>query len=239
MHSRIEIVAQYRAGAALGTGRTVVTRILAGHHLAARETGPGVVHLIGTAAGPLGGDDVEIDVRIGPGARLALRSAGATIVQPGARTPHSRLRMHLAVEDGAELDVACEPTVVIRGAGHEGSTEVVLAGSGQVRLLEQVVLGRAAEVGGSWVGRTGLSRDGVTHLRHALRSSLLERDGSRVVSTLLASGVEAVAATRGQAVAMPLARGGMLVTATGREVLSTHADLLAAAEAARVTTAAA
>jgi urease accessory protein len=76
MRSRIEIVAEYRSGARPGEGRTVVTAIRGGHHFAGRETGPGVVHLVGTAAGPLGGDDVEIDVRVGPGARLAVRTPG-------------------------------------------------------------------------------------------------------------------------------------------------------------------
>jgi hypothetical protein len=38
-----------------------------------------------------------------------------------------------------------------------------------------------------------------------------------------------VPATDGDAVAMPLAAGGLLVTATGTDMLSTQADLLAAA----------
>ena len=84
MRSRIEIDAEYRAGpgVAPGQGRTVVRSIRAGHHFAARETGPGVVHLVGTAAGPLGGDDASIVVRLGPGARLTIRSAGATLSKP-------------------------------------------------------------------------------------------------------------------------------------------------------------
>jgi urease accessory protein len=232
--SRIEIAAEYRAGPGgrPGTGETVVRSIRGGHHFAARVTGPGEVHLVGTAAGPLGGDDVTIAVQLGPGARLAVRSAGATIVQPGRLVPDSRLNLLLAVQDDAHLDVECEPTVVCHRAEHEAVTVLELAGSGQARLLERVVLGRAREPGGQWVGRTLLTRDDVPELRHTLRSELLAADGTRVISTLLRTGIDAVPSTRGGAVAMPLARGGLLVTATGTELIPTQADLLAAADRA-------
>lgn len=231
MQSRIEIVADYRAGPGgrPGSGRTVIRSIRGGHHFAARETGPGVVHLVGTAAGPLGGDDVTVAVLLRPGARLAVRSAGATIVQPGGQVCDSRLRLRLTVADGADLDFGCEPTVICDQAEHEAETTLELAGSGQVRLLEQVLLGRSNEPGGHWIGRTRLTRDGEPELRHTLRSDLIAADGTRVICTLLRSGVAAGPATHGGAVAMPLAAGGLLVTATGTEMLPTHADLLAAA----------
>jgi urease accessory protein len=224
--SRTEIHAEYRSG------RTVIRSIRAGQHFAARETGPGVVHLVGTAAGPLGGDDVTIEVHVGRGARLAVRSAGATIVQPGGQVPDSVLRLQADVEDGAMLDFGCEPTVVCHRAEHRAESVLDLQGSGQVRLLEQVLLGRSNEPAGSWVGRTRLTRDGRPELRHTLRSELVAADGIRVISTLLRSGIEATSATCGTAVAMALAAGGLLVTATGSQLLATQADLLAAAEQA-------
>jgi urease accessory protein len=227
MRSRIEITAEYRAGRA--NGHTVVRSLRGGGHFAARQTGAGVVHLVGTAAGPLGGDEVTIEVRLGPGARLAVRSAGATIVQPGGVVADSRLRLLLSVDDEAELDLAMQPTVVCRGAEHEANTVIELTGSGQVTLLEQVLLGRSHEPGGRWLGRTRLNRDDVPGLRHTLRSERLGVDGVRVISTLLRSGVEGVAGTHGSAVAMPLAGGGLLVTATGTTLMPTQSDLLAAA----------
>lgn len=230
MQSRIEIAAEYRSGP--GGGRTVVRSLRGGHHFAARETGPGVVHLVGTAAGPLGGDNATIVVRLGPGARLAVRSAGATIIQPGNQVPRSALHLLLSVGDGAELDVGCEPTVICHRAEHEATTEVMLAGSGQLRLLEQVLLGRANEPGGRWVGRTRVTRDDRPELRHTVRSEVVAGDGTRVISTLLRTGIEAIAATSGGAVAMPLAAGGLLVTATGTTLIPTQIDLLNAAERA-------
>lgn len=239
MQSRIDIVAEYRSGA--DGGRTVIRSVRAGIHFAARETGTRgagsgracVVHLVGTAAGPLGGDDVTIAVQAGPGTDLAVRSAGATIIQPGLHRPDSRLRLELHVGDGAELDVATQPTVICQGAEHENETTIELIGSGQVRLLEQVLLGRSNESGGDWVGRTRLTRDDVPVFRHTLRSQLLRVDGTRVISTLVHSGTKAVPATAGTAVAMPLAAGGLLVTATGRALQTTQRDLLAAAALAQ------
>jgi urease accessory protein len=238
VQSRTEIVAEYRSGprALPGRGRTVVSSIRAGQHFAARETGLGVVHLVGTAAGPLGGDEVTIVVRLGPGARLAVRSAGATIVQPGGQVADSTLRLLVSLADGADLDFGCEPTVICHRAEHVGEAVLDLAGSGQIRLIEQVLLGRSNEPGGTWLGRTRLTRDGVPELRHTLRSEVIAADGTRVIATLLQSGIAATPATCGGAVAMPLAAGGLLVTATGTQMLATQADLLAAAAQAMPTT---
>lgn len=153
-------------------------------------------------------------------------------MQPGGQRADSRLQLLLAVDDETELDVAMEPTVVCHGGEHEASTVIELAGSGQVQPLEQVLLGRSHEPPGDWVGRTLLTRDDVPLLRHTLRSALIGANGARVISTLPRSGVEGVPATRGSAVAMPLAAGGLLVTTTGTTLMPTQSDLLAAAELA-------
>jgi urease accessory protein len=42
------------------------------------------LHLVHAAGGPLGGDVLALDLDLGPGAWLAVHSAGATLVQPGA-----------------------------------------------------------------------------------------------------------------------------------------------------------
>ncbi|MBT0770707.1 urease accessory protein UreD [Kineosporia sp. J2-2] len=221
MDSRIEIVAVNRAG------RTVVRsiRTTGVGHFAARQTDWGVVHLVGIAAGPLGGDHAVIDVHVQAGARLALRSAGATIIQPGRLRPDSRVELNIRVDDEAELDLATEPTVICQGAVHENRTTVTLSGSGRARLVEQVLLGRAYEGPGEWSGRTVVTRDGAPLLRHTLRSAMT----GRVISTLVNTDVpEVVPAVAGAAVAMPLASGGLLVTATGKDLLPVQADLLAA-----------
>lgn len=234
MKSCIEVVAELRAGT------STVTVIRGGGHFAGRQTGACAVHLVGTAAGPLGGDEVTVRLRVGAGARLHVRTAAATVVLPGPERPDSRLLIDVQVDDAAQLVLEPEPTVVCRRAVHEAITTVALAGSGRARILEEVVLGRAGETGGSWTGHTGVTRDGSPVLRHTVRSSLL---AARALAALVDTGAgsdsgagsdtgERTAGTAGNAVAMPLAAGGMLVTAFGPNVSSTRADLLRCAEQA-------
>ncbi|GLY31349.1 urease accessory protein UreD [Kineosporia sp. NBRC 101731] len=223
MDSRIEIVAIHRRG------RTVIESVRGGGHFAARQTGEGEIHLVGIAAGPLGGDHAVIDVHVRAGARLAVRSAGATIIQPGRLRPDSVIELNLWVDDDAQLDLATEPTVVCHGARHENRTTLALSGSGQARVVEQVLLGRAYEGPGEWSGRTVLTRDGEPLLRHTLRSAVVAVGGTRVISTLVRTGLEKPEpATHGDAVALPLAGGGLLATATGSDLLPVQVDLLAA-----------
>nr|WP_269330184.1 urease accessory protein UreD [Kineosporia babensis] len=182
--------------------------------------------MVGTAAGPLGGDRAVVDVHVQPGARLKVRSAGATIIQPGRLRPDSVMELNLRVDEGSWLDLATEPTVVCQGAQHENRTTLSLTGDGQARLMEQVLLGRAYEGPGAWAGRTVITRDGSPVLRHTLRSAVVAVGGTRVISTLVRTDLPAARAdTRGDAVALPLSAGGLLVTATGRDLLPVQADL--------------
>jgi len=77
-----------------------------------RPTGNARVHLVHGAGGPLGGDVLSLDARIGEGATLAVRSAAATIVQPGRGQASARWDFGVTVGGGARVDWAPEPTVV-------------------------------------------------------------------------------------------------------------------------------
>jgi urease accessory protein len=45
---------------------------------------PAGLHLVGGAAGPLGGDELALDITVGAGACLVVRSAAATLAQPAS-----------------------------------------------------------------------------------------------------------------------------------------------------------
>jgi urease accessory protein len=237
VHSTVEIVAE-RAG-----GRTVVRRARAGGHFAVRSTAPGVVHLVGTLAGPLGGDDVEVRVVVGPGARLAVRGVAATLVYPARGLAESAMRFVAEVGDGGHLDLAPEPTIVCAGAHLTATTRVSLGTGATLRLLEEVVLGRAKEAPGGWRGRTVVERDDVPVLSHTLRSDVLTGAGgepARVVATLLevtgADGPARDVRTHGRAVAMPLATPGAVLTAAiGPDLPAVRADLAAVSDSAGTT----
>jgi urease accessory protein len=231
VRSRVEIVADVT-----GTGRTVLPGLRSDGALAARVTGPGVVHLVGTAAGPLGGDDVEIRVIVRAGAHLTLRGAAATLALPGRTGAPAEWRVELLVEDGATLVQALPPLVVCRGALLRTQTRLCLAGTAAADLTELVVLGRHAEEGGTWTGRLVADRDDLPVLRTTQTSGVLRLGGDppRALLTRLLTRPErsgpgsspawTEALTVGGAVRCPLATGDVLVTAIGPDAGAVTTD---------------
>jgi urease accessory protein len=111
-------------------------------------------------------------------------------------------------------------------------TAVELAGSAEVDVLEQVVLGRHGEAGGSWSGRLVADRDGRPVLRttqgsEAVATAPVPGGGPAraIVTRLLAGAVPGTAWTRGGAVCCPLAAAGVvLVTSLGSDLTRAAAD---------------
>lgn len=132
--------------------------------VAARITEPDTVHLVSTAATPLGGDTIAVRVIVEADARLRVRSAAATVALPGRTSTESTAHWHLDV--AGELDVDPEPTVVAGGSRHTTSTRLSVEGSGRVRLRERVQIGRTGERQGFWSGSLHADADGLPLLRH-------------------------------------------------------------------------
>ena len=131
-----------------------------------RPTGNAQVHLVHGAGGPLGGDVLALDVRVGTGAALAVRSAGATIVQPGRGSVPARWDFDVVVGAGGSLEWAPEPTVVTDGADYRTSLRISLGAGARAIIREVVVLGRHGGVGGRYRGRLDVSVDGNPLLAH-------------------------------------------------------------------------
>ncbi|MCM3884747.1 urease accessory protein UreD [Frankia sp. R82] len=110
------------------------------------------VHLVGAAAGPLAGDDLRLDISVGAGVRLVLRSVAAMVALPGrgAGDRPSRLTVTAQVGPGGELDFQPEPTVVAAGADHAALTEITLDPTARLWLREEILLGRFGESAGSF-----------------------------------------------------------------------------------------
>ena len=161
-----------------------------------RPTGDARVHLVHGAGGPLGGDALRLEVQVGAAATLAVRSAGATIVQPGRSGQAARWDTGVVVGTGAALDWGPEPTVVTDGATFHTSLRVDLCVGARAVVREVVVLGRHGGVGGRYQGRLDVTVDGVPLLAH---TTLLDGAdaalggpggiaGARAVGTLLLAG---------------------------------------------------
>jgi urease accessory protein len=134
--------------------------------VAARRTERDTVHLVSTAATPLGGDSIVLRVVVEAGARLRVRSAAATLTLPGRATAESASHWHLEV--AGDLDIDPEPTVVAGGSRHATATRLTVAATGRVRLRERVQIGRTDERQGFWSGSLHADVDGRPLLRHRI-----------------------------------------------------------------------
>jgi len=230
MRSRVELVADVA-----DDGTTLLARLHADGALAVRRTGPATVHLVGTAAGPLDGDVVEVDVSVRAGALLTVEGVAATIALPGPGHVPATWTLTADVGAGARLVCAPQPLVVCAGARLRTRTAATLAGDASLDLVEQVVLGRFGEPGGDWTGVLVADVDGAPVLRQSQSGTLIVAGPRRagdaapraVVSRLLlgASGGETMLGVCGAAVACPLAAGGTLLTAVGPDLGTALRDL--------------
>jgi urease accessory protein len=107
------------------------------------------VHVVAVGGGPLGGDRLRLRVELGPGERLAVQSAAATVVQPGRESGAvASFAVEAELAAGSVLDWGPEPTVVCDGAVWEPSVRLDLAAGARARVVEQLVLGRSGQDGG-------------------------------------------------------------------------------------------
>jgi urease accessory protein len=136
--------------------------------LVLRPTGPHRMHLVQAAGGPLGGDDLALDVRLGVGSSLQLRSAAAMVVQAGRPPAAARWTVAAALAAGAVLDWRPEPTVVCDGAELSSRITVGLRQGARAVLCEEVVLGRASQRGGRFAVELAVELDGAPLLAHTL-----------------------------------------------------------------------
>lgn len=163
MHASARIVASLDPA----TGVTRLPTLRSEVPLVLRQTPEGV-YLVGGAAGPLGGDLLALDITVGDGATLLLRSAAALLAQPGRHGGESQQRTTLRVGHDGRLDVRPEPLVSVVGSEHRIDTEIELDGSAELSVLEELVLGRHAEASGRVRSRTRIRRGGSPLLTHEL-----------------------------------------------------------------------
>ena len=117
------------------------------------------IGLVATTALLLGGDEVELEVRVGEGASLELFDVAGTVAYHG-RGQSASWRVTIVLENGACLDYAGAPVVVSDGADVSRTLDLGLDPTAGVRLRETVVLGRSGQVGGRLRSRTEITVGG-------------------------------------------------------------------------------
>lgn len=157
---------------------------------------PGVVALclVGSAAGPLAGDELHLSLDVRGDATLT--AAGATIAQGGAATITTRVHVtgRLRADPG--------PLIVCAGAHVDVRLDVTLTGAASLDWSELLVLGRTGEPPGTATLRWNVTHDGTPVLRQRVDladPALLAWPGllhhARVMATRLRIGPDVQART--------------------------------------------
>jgi urease accessory protein len=134
-----------------------------------RSTGPGEIHLVGSAAGPLGGDHLRLDIALADRSSLRVRSVAATMVYPGRVSGDSHSDIHVDIDAQSSLTWAPEPTVLVRGCVHRQSVTINLSSGSHLVWRDEFVLGRWGEVSGSVSQQLRIVRDGRALVHNGLR----------------------------------------------------------------------
>ncbi|MFC4584718.1 urease accessory protein UreD [Sphaerisporangium corydalis] len=160
-------------------GRTVLGTLRSDPPLTMRQTGPVTVHLVSTAAGPLGGDHLELRIDVAPGTCLEIASVASTLVLPGPG--ESVTVVEARVGAGATLRYAPEPTVLAAGCAHRMIVRLALEEGASVTWREEIVFGRYGERPGTCHSRFDATIGGVPLLRQEFVVGDPAVDGSPAV----------------------------------------------------------
>jgi len=199
--------------------------------LAFRAT-PEAVYLVGTAASPVGDDDVFLHVVVGPGATLVMRSAAAI----AWASTGSTLAIEVEIEDGGALDWHLHPLVASSGCHYSQHSRIGLAADACLNWTEEVVLGRHGEGPGDLDMRLDVDVASVPLLRHQLVfgprapgwDAAAVMGDNRAVGLVLVAGAGRLPAAGGAGAGraiMALDGPGVLAQAVGRDLPSMRAAL--------------
>jgi urease accessory protein len=175
--------------------RTRCSTLRSAPPISLRET-PDGLYLVASGAGPVGGDDLHLDLEVRHGAALAVRSAAASMALPGPTGRPSSLRVDARVRGSLHWEP--EPTILVTGCDHRATTTIDLAAGATLAWREVVVLGRHDEPTGSLLQRLHVDRDGAPLLRTELpvgprwpgADGAAGTDGAHVVTSLLVIGLD-------------------------------------------------
>ncbi|TCC00573.1 urease accessory protein UreD [Micromonospora zingiberis] len=145
-------------------GRTALAELRGESPLLLRQvaaTGGGVtVYVVGGAAGPLAGDELRLDVEVGPGAVVRVQTVAASIALPGRPGAVSRMLVRVSVAADAVLHWLPEQLVAAAGCAHVADAQVDVAEGGTLHWRDELICGRHGEQPGhaeinTWVDLAG------------------------------------------------------------------------------------
>jgi urease accessory protein len=135
------------------------------------------VHLVGGAAGPLGGDDLRLDLDVAAGSDLRVRSVAAQLAQPDPHGRSSAATTTARIASGAHIDWQPEPLISVAGSDHRATTELHVDAGASLRWVDTIVLGRIGEQPGVLASRLRVVLAGRVVLDHDLVTGSPGLDG--------------------------------------------------------------
>ncbi|WP_369201380.1 urease accessory protein UreD [Streptomyces sp. PU-14G] len=196
---------------------------------AAHRGVPARVSVAAGAAGPIGGDELRLEVEVGAGSVLVLGEVSPSLLLPGREGSPSTMRVRIRVARGGTLVWLPEPLIAARGCDHVNEVRVDLADGAALLMREEVVLGRHGETGGRVRLSTRVRRSGRALFCQDLElgagsgGTPVVAGGHRAVGSLLVADPRwcgedarqrpATQRLSGDAVVTPLPRGAALVSA--------------------------
>lgn len=196
------------------------------------------VSLTAGAAGPIGGDELELTVHVGAGSTLVLTEISHTLLLPNHDRATSTLTTRVTVERGATLVWLPEPVIAARGCQHIGTTDIDLGEGARLLVREELLLGRHGEPSGQLLQRLRVTASDRPLYHQDLQ---LGNDTGRspavagefqAVGSILVVDPDWTPATQpaarpltATATLMPLARGSVLISALAANSLDLRATL--------------
>ncbi|PFG41020.1 urease accessory protein [Georgenia soli] len=101
------------------------------------------------AAGPVGGDELSLDVDVGAGSTLVLGEISARLLLPGPHGERSRSSSTARVGSGSTFVWLPQPMIAATGCRHLNEVIVSLADDARLLLREEILLGRHGEQPGT------------------------------------------------------------------------------------------
>lgn len=166
--------------------------------LSVRRCG-GRIIVAASAATPVGGDELRVNIDVDEGAHADIGSVAASMIWPGPNGAASAMTTTARIASGGRLDLWPEPTISVVGSTHAMTTRVWMEAGATARVVEEVVLGRRNESSGDVRMSLRIERNGhplVHHDEHfgpqaAGAASSVSIGGARHVLAAVLVGVEA------------------------------------------------
>jgi urease accessory protein len=135
---------------------------------AIRRSGSRIL-LVSSAAAPVGGDDLALEIDVEPAAHADLGTVAATMVWPSPTPRLSVMTTTIRVGAAARLQWRPHPMVSVAGSEHLANTTVHLAADATATVVEEVALGRHGESSGQLELRLRVERGGRPLVHHVER----------------------------------------------------------------------